>query len=179
MQIVCRYTLCVCCGLPLGGLFFCPFLPPLYLSAAAKAALSSPTFQQVVRGESFQGFGMRPARIPAKLKLQVGVKGLNPGCRTLAELGKAMKFLRASGIALGLRVFIFTSGLLRSDTNYSCPNRALRGKESCLVYTGGFRSVSFTGKKLIKFYSAISNLFSAINACLNIIFTCLRAHFAC
>ena len=37
---------------------------PLYLSAAAKAALSSPTFQQVVRGESFRGFGMRPARMP-------------------------------------------------------------------------------------------------------------------
>jgi len=30
----------------------------------AKAARSSPTFQQVVRGDSFLGLGMRPALTP-------------------------------------------------------------------------------------------------------------------
>ncbi len=29
-----------------------------------KVALSSPTFQQVVRGDNFRGFGMRPALTP-------------------------------------------------------------------------------------------------------------------
>jgi hypothetical protein len=43
--------------------FFVHYRPP-YLAAAAKAALSWPTFQQVVRGDNFRGFGMRPVRTP-------------------------------------------------------------------------------------------------------------------
>jgi hypothetical protein len=105
---------------------------------------------------------------------------LNYRLSDIGRVGERVEVFKGFGYRFGTTSFqVSPHGLLRSDTNYNCLDSELRGKESGLVYTGRFRSVSFTGKKLIKFYSAISNLFSAINACLNIIFRCLRAQLAC
>jgi len=87
-----------------------------YFPAVAKDALSSPTFQQVVRGDSFRGLGMRPAFTPRQtLAGEQAYRASTTGCRTLALSGNCSKCFSASGMALLVKFFGMSLYLLKSN----------------------------------------------------------------